>query len=198
VTTRIIVPHRGLESAKTRLSPVLDPDERAALAEALLRHVLEVATEVAEVVVISPDGDLESLVAMAGARLSVQRGLGLNRGLDQARAEALAEGVDRLAVLHGDLPTLTGPDISALLDGVVGERPMVAIAPDAAETGTNGLALSPPDVVAFQFGPGSFEAHRRAGKRAEAWITVVRRPGLSFDIDTPADLSAWLTAVGAA
>jgi len=198
VTTRIIVPHRGLESAKTRLSPVLDPDERAALAEALLRHVLEVAVKVANVVVISPDADLEPLVTAAGARLSVQRGLGLNRGLDQAREEALADGVDHLAVLHGDLPTLTALDVTALLTAVVGERPMVAIAPDAAETGTNGLALSPPGVIGFQFGTRSFEAHRRAAKQADAWITVVRRPGLSFDIDTPADLSAWLSAVGAA
>lgn len=198
MTTRIIVPHRGLESAKTRLSPVLDPDERAALAEALLRHVLEVAVEVADVVVISPDADLEPLVSAAGARLSVQRGLGLNRGLDQAREEALADRVDHLAVLHGDLPTLTALDVTALLTAVVGERPMVAIAPDAAETGTNGLALSPPGVMAFLFGTGSFEAHRRAAKQADAWITVVRRPGLSFDIDTPADLSAWLAAVGAA
>ena len=198
MTTRIIVPHRGLESAKTRLAPVLDPAARAGLAEALLRHVLEVTTAVAEVVVISPAVDLESVVVAGGARLSVQRGLGLNRGLDQARAEALADRVDRLAVLHGDLPTLSVEDVDALLIAAVGERPMVAIAPDAAETGTNGLAFSPPDVIGFQFGSGSFEAHRRAAKRAGAWITLVRRPGLSFDIDTPDDLAIWLGAVGAA
>jgi 2-phospho-L-lactate guanylyltransferase len=199
VSARIIVPHRGLEHAKTRLASVLDPAERAELAEKLLRHVLEVAVEAGtEVVVISPDPDLEPLARRAGARLTVQRGMGLNAGLAQARHEALGDGVAVLAVLHGDLPALTTPDVTALLDGVAGGGRLVAIAPDAADTGTNGLALSPPDVIGFHFGAGSLEAHRRAAKRAGAWLTLVRRPGLAFDIDTPADLAAWLAAVHAA
>ena len=193
MTSRIIVPHRGLESAKTRLAGVLDPEERSDLAARLLRHVLEVAVETGhEVVVISPDADLAAVVEGAGARLSVQRGMGLNAGLAQARDEALRDGVTRLAVLHGDLPALTPPDVAALLDGAPEPGPAVAIAPDAAETGTNGLALAPPEVIGFHFGQGSLLAHRGAAKRAGAWLTMVRRPGLAFDIDTPADLAAWL------
>jgi 2-phospho-L-lactate guanylyltransferase len=199
VTSRIIVPHRGLEHAKTRLAGVLDPAQRADLAERLLRHVLEVAVEAGpEVVVISPDAELGALVTDAGARLSVQRGLGLNAGLAQARDEALSEGVGAVAVLHGDLPALTSADVTALLAAATGDGALVAIAPDAADTGTNGLALAPPDVMGFHFGAGSLEAHRRAAKRAGAWTTLVRRPGLAFDIDTPADLAAWLEAVSAA
>lgn len=199
MTARIIVPHRGLERAKTRLAAVLDTDQRAVLAEKLLRHVLEVALEAGpEVVVISPDADLEPLVRDAGARLSVQRGMGLNAGLAQARDEAVGDGVTVVAVLHGDLPALTGPDVAALLDAVHGSARAVAIAPDAADTGTNGLAMTPAEVIGFHFGQGSFVAHRRAAKQAGAWLTVVRRPGLAFDIDTPEDLSAWLAAVNAA
>jgi 2-phospho-L-lactate guanylyltransferase len=199
VTSRIIVPHRGLEHAKTRLAGVLDPAQRADLAERLLRHVLEVAVDAGpEVVVISPDPDLGALVTDAGARLTVQRGLGLNTGLAQARDEAIRDGVTTLAVLHGDLPTLTSPDVTALLESATGDGPLVAIAPDAARRGTNGLALTPPDVIGFHFGTGSLDAHRKAAKRAGAWITLVSRPGLAFDIDTPADLAAWLEAVSVA
>jgi 2-phospho-L-lactate guanylyltransferase len=199
VTTRIIVPHRGLERAKTRLAGVLDPDQRARLAEALLRHVLDATVATGhEVVVISPDESLDPLVAGSGARLSVQRGMGLNAGLRQARDEALRDEVEVLAVLHGDLPALTTPDVVALADAPRVAGPSVAIAPDAAETGTNGLALAPADVIDFCFGEGSLIAHRRAAKRAGAWLTLVRRPGLAFDIDTPQDLAAWLAAVSAA
>ena len=193
MTARIIVPHRGLEHAKSRLAGVLDPDQRADLAERLLRHVLEVAVAAGpQVVVISPDPDLGRLVTDAGARLTVQRGMGLNAGLAEARGAALGDGVTALAVLHGDLPALTTPDVTALVDAVGQPGPLVAIAPDSAEQGTNGLALAPPDVIGFQFGHGSLEAHRRAAKRAGAWLTLVRRPGLAFDIDTPEDLATWL------
>jgi 2-phospho-L-lactate/phosphoenolpyruvate guanylyltransferase len=193
VTTRIIVPHRGLEHAKTRLASVLEPDQRAEVAERLLRHVLGAAVSTGfEAVVISPDGELEPLVRASGARLTVQHGLGLNAGLREARVEAMAEGVTRLAVVHGDLPDLDAADLNALLEPLGPVGPTVAIAPDAADTGTNGLALSPPDVITFQFGVDSFNAHRGAAIRAHARTVIVERPGLAFDVDTPADLAAWL------
>lgn len=193
MATRIIVPHRGLERAKTRLAGVLDPPGRAALAERLLRHVLGAALATGhQVVVISPDAGLEGVVESVGARLAVQRGMGLNAGLGQARDEALRDGVEVLAVLHGDLPDLAPDDITALIGAVRGSRPEVAVAPDAAGSGTNGLALRPPDVMDFHFGPDSLAAHQAAAEQSGAGLTVVRRPGLAFDVDTPQDLAAWL------
>jgi 2-phospho-L-lactate guanylyltransferase len=193
VATRIIVPHRGLERAKTRLAEVLDPPGRAALAERLLRHVLGAAVATGhEVVVISPDAGLEAVVESVGARLAVQRGMGLNAGLGQARDEALGDGVEVLAVLHGDLPDLAPDDISALIGAVRAPGPEVALAPDAAGRGTNGLVLLPPDAMDFHFGPDSLAAHRAAAERSGSRLTVVRRPGLAFDVDTPQDLAAWL------
>lgn len=189
MTTRIIVPHRGLAVAKTRLAPVLASDERGALAERLLRHVLATAVAVCEVVVISPSASLASLVDASGARLVVQRGMGLNAGLDQARSEAVADGVTRLAVLHGDLPNLQTDDVAALLAAAPTPRG-VAIAPDKTGAGTNGLVLQPADVIEFGFGIGSFARHRAAAGSLP--FVVVDRPGLAFDLDTPADLARWL------
>ena len=104
----------------------------------------------------------------------------------------MSEGVTLLAVIHGDLPELTGEDVAALLDAVAGDGPVIAIAPDRAERGTNGLALCPPDVIPFQFGADSFAAHRGAAARSGARTVIVERPGLEFDVDTPSDLAAWL------
>jgi 2-phospho-L-lactate/phosphoenolpyruvate guanylyltransferase len=193
VTTRIIVPHRGLEAAKTRLAPMLDPDEREELARKLLVHVLEVAHAAADdVVVISPSRQLAELVEVAGARLVVQRGMGLNEGLDQARSDALFDDISELAVLHGDLPNLHVSDVVALIEGLPAEgRAGVAIAPDRGGTGTNGLALRPPGVINFRFGVGSFAAHLAEVERAGVHLTVVDRSGLAFDLDTPEDLARW-------
>jgi 2-phospho-L-lactate guanylyltransferase len=192
VSVRIIVPHRGLAVAKTRLAPVLDDGEREALARRLLEQVLAVAHEACgDVVVITPSEALEPLVATAGARLVVQRGLGLNAGLEQARLEAIADGVTTLLILHGDLPNLGADDIAALLEEVPPSGG-VAIAPDRAGTGTNGLALRPPDAIGFRFGVGSHAAHLAAAEEAGVTLVEVHRPGLAFDLDTPADLARWI------
>jgi 2-phospho-L-lactate guanylyltransferase len=189
---RIIVPHRGLEAAKTRLAPVLDPAEREALARTLLARVLGVARAASDdVVVISPSEALRPIVEDVGARLAVQRGMGLNAGLEQARAEAVADGATALLVLHGDLPNLSVADIEALV-AAMPTSGGVAIAPDRAGTGTNGLAQSPADAIPFGFGSDSFARHREAAAAAGLAVAVVERPGLAFDLDTPADLARWL------
>jgi 2-phospho-L-lactate guanylyltransferase len=194
VSTRIIVPHRGLEAAKTRLAPSLDPEERIMLASQLLQRVLRVAREVTDdLVVISPSRPLAEIVDAAGARLVVQRGMGLNEGLDQARSDAVLDGIHTLVVLHGDLPNLRADDILTLIHGLPEDgAPGVAIAPDRAGTGTNALALQPPGVINFRFGTGSFAKHAEEVERARVPCVAVNRAGLAFDLDTPEDLRRWL------
>lgn len=193
-TTRIIVPHRGLEAAKTRLAPSLSPEERVMLASQLLQRVLKVTRQVSDdVVVISPSRALAEIVEPSGARLLVQRGMGLNEGLEQARFDALVDDVGTLIVLHGDLPNLQPSDVEVLAAALPdGEAPAVAIAPDRAGTGTNGLVLRPPGVIRFRFGTGSFAAHLEEVARAGVPLVAVNRAGLSFDLDTPEDLARWL------
>jgi 2-phospho-L-lactate/phosphoenolpyruvate guanylyltransferase len=194
VTTRIIVPHRGLEAAKTRLATSLAPEERMLLASQLLQRVLGVARQVCdEVIVITPSRALAEIVEPTGARLIVQRGMGLNEGLEQARFDALVDDVDTLVVLHGDLPNLRTSDVETLIGALpAGDAPAVAIAPDRAGTGTNGLVLRPPGVIRFRFGTGSFAAHLEEVARAGVPLVAVNKAGLAFDLDTPQDLARWL------
>jgi 2-phospho-L-lactate/phosphoenolpyruvate guanylyltransferase len=190
----IVVPHRGLEATKTRLAPILSPAARADLSRELLTRVLRAVGEAAGArcaLVITPDPRLCEVTEPLGVRLLVQHGMGLNSGLEEARRLALDEGVGVLAVLHGDLPMLRSEDIGALLSAV--PRPSgVAIAPDRAGSGTNGLAMRPASVIPFRFGAGSFTAHAAATRDAGARLAVVKRPGLAFDLDTPDDLTSWL------
>ena len=194
VSTRIIVPHRGLEAAKTRLATSLSPDERMFLASQLLQRVLKVSREVTDdVVVISPSRPLREIVEPSGSRLIIQRGMGLNEGLEQARFDALADGIETFVVLHGDLPNLQATDIETLLRALPANgEPGVAIAPDRAGTGTNGLVLRPPGVIGFCFGTGSFAKHVSQVETAGVPLVAVNRAGLAFDLDTPQDLERWL------
>jgi 2-phospho-L-lactate guanylyltransferase len=194
VSPRIIVPHRGLERAKTRLATSLSPEERVFLASQLLQRVLKVAREVTDdVVVISPSRALREIVEPSGARLAVQRGMGLNEGLEQARFDAVADDIGTMIILHGDLPNLQAADVHALTgalpsDGSAG----VAVAPDRAGTGTNALVLRPPGLIHFRFGPGSFARHLAEVDAAGVPLVAVNRAGLAFDLDTPEDLARWL------
>jgi 2-phospho-L-lactate guanylyltransferase len=191
--TRIIVPHRGLEAAKTRLAGSLTPEERMALARQLLERVLTVVRQVcADVVVITPSRALAQVVDPTGAQLVVQRGMGLNEGLEQARFDALYEDIETLVILHGDLPNLHPRDVEDFVGSLPADGPGVAIAPDRAGTGTNGLVLRPPGVIPFRFGLGSFAHHLEEVERARVPLVAFSRAGLAFDLDTPEDLVRWL------
>ena len=187
VSVRIIVPHRGLAAAKTRLAPVLDDAEREALAKRLLDGCWPSRVPRRRRGDHPPDA-LGPLVAAAGARLAHQLGMGLNAGLEQARREALADGIDTLIVLHGDLPNLATDDIAALL-AAVPQPPGVAIAPDRGGAARTGWRCDPPDAIAFRFGVGSLRraprgrggGRRAAGRGASARAGLrprhARRPG---------------------
>jgi 2-phospho-L-lactate/phosphoenolpyruvate guanylyltransferase len=119
--------------------------------------------------------------------------MGLNEGLDQARSEAILDGIATLIILHGDLPNLRTGDIDTLVGALPSDgRPGVAIGPDRAGTGTNALALRPPGVINFRFGAGSFAAHAAEVERVGVPCVAVNRSGLAFDLDTPEDLARWL------
>ena len=72
----------------------------------------------------------------------------------------------------------------------------VVIVPDRQGTGTNALLLTPPDVIAPAFGPGSFERHRDLAAAAGATCEVARPQTLLLDVDTPEDLAALLGGAG--
>ena len=187
-----IIPVGSLEVAKSRLGGALDAEERLDLAERFLSRTLEAAlatTSLDDVVVISPDRDVLHRAAELGARTLRQRSIGLNAGLDEGRADVVAGGADAIVVLPIDLPLLTSGAIEAVLGSIAGDddSPRVVLVTDRHGSGTNVLALRPPDVIDFRFGLGSREAHAAAATAAGARYIELGGP-LAFDLDTPADL----------
>ena len=96
-------------------------------------------------------------------------------------------------ILHGDLPNLPTDDVAALLDalpaGPAASRSR-RIGPGA---GTNGLALRPPDAIALPIRCRLASPRTRPRREAAGMpIVEVHRPGLAFDLDTPADLARWI------
>lgn len=185
-----IVPVASIEGAKTRLGESLDAEERRDLVERLLATTLSAALAVdrlADVLVVSPDRDVLTLAATAGARTLRQRTSGLNAGVSEARDDVVAGGAGAIVILPVDLPFITSAAVMGLLAPLDDGTDMVVLVPDRHGTGTNALVLRPPDAIEFAFGIGSRAAHRSAAERAGVPYIEVGGP-LSIDLDTPDDL----------
>jgi len=143
------------------------------------------------VLVVSPDVGTLAFARECGALpLLEPTALGLNGALEWAVREVGLLGARRVLVLPADLPLLEASDLHALLDGSPDE---VVIAPDSAQTGTNGLRFPLGRGFVPAFGPNSCEAHDASARAVGLSVRHLRRPGLARDIDTPADLTAWQT-----
>jgi 2-phospho-L-lactate guanylyltransferase len=187
-----IVPVGALEGAKSRLGETLDAEERRDLVIALLRTTLEATARtpgIDETIVVTPDDEIRQLALTAGARPIRQRDQGLNRGLIEARDEAMAGGASSVVVLPIDLPLVSPEaltDVLAPLDDP--RRPLVVIVPDRHGRGTNALLVAPPDAIQFGFGGDSRAAHAECAREVGARLVELRDGPLTLDLDTPADL----------
>jgi 2-phospho-L-lactate guanylyltransferase len=187
-----IVPVSALEGAKSRLGETLDAEERRDLVIGLLRTTLDATArtpEIAETIVVTPDDEIRRLALEAGARPLRQRGQGLNRGLNEARDEAVAGGAGSILVLPIDLP-LVSPEALAEVIAPLDDprRPLVVIAADRHGRGTNALLVAPPDAIEFGFGGDSRAAHADCAREVGARLVELPDGPLALDLDTPADL----------
>jgi 2-phospho-L-lactate guanylyltransferase len=187
-----IIPVGELAGAKSRLGGTLDAEERRDLVDRMLVRTVRAALAtpgVNETLVVSPDREALGAAAALGARTLLQRSQGLNRGLREARDDALAGGADAIVVVPIDMPFVSSDALAELVApvAVVEERPLVVVAPDRHSRGTNALVLAPPDAIEFGIGGDSRAAH--AACAAESGARYVELDGpLSIDIDTPDDL----------
>jgi 2-phospho-L-lactate guanylyltransferase len=191
----VVMPVKDLANAKQRLAGVLSPAERHALFRAMLEDVLSAlaATRgLAGILMVTRDPEAQTLAARYGARVLVEE---TNRGHTAASslgARTLAgEGAEGMLQLPADLPLVSPPDIEALLPAH-DLAPAVTLAPSRDRRGSNAVACSPPDLLPLRFGENSFFPHVQRARNLGIEPRIVERSGLALDIDTPADLAAFL------
>jgi 2-phospho-L-lactate guanylyltransferase len=190
-----MVPVKDLEHAKQRLADVLDAAERRDLFRAMLEDVLSVlarSRNLAGVALVTRDPEATVLASRYGARVLKED---QNRGHTAASsfgARRLAdEGMAGMVQLPADIPLVTVEDVDVLLRAH-GPAPSVTIAPSRDELGSNAVVCSPPDALPFRFGDESYFPHLERARRLGIEPTVVHRPGLALDVDTPEDLLTFL------
>jgi len=186
VTCWVIIPVKGPDGGKSRLADVLGVDERRKLADAMLAHVVEAASQaraISRVCLVGPSrcGVSEDV------ELLPDPGEGLNPAVQSAFDKLAAEAPDRIIIVHGDLPAVTPQDLDLL---AAAPLDTVAIAPDRHGTGTNALSLPLPAARTFRFafGPDSCALHTEEAHRLDISLETILSRGLEKDIDEPEDL----------
>jgi 2-phospho-L-lactate guanylyltransferase len=195
-----VVVARVAHGAKSRLAPVLQPDQRRSLALSMLADVLRVCATTLDGVVAVVDDDVARLEAeRLGAIVLDDFDPGdMNRAVRRGLRMASLEGARTAIVLPGDIPLLSARDLEQLLAAADEQLRAVVIGASRDGLGTNALLLRPPDVIAPAFGPPSVERHVDLGLRAGAFTRVVSGLDLALDVDTPADLATLAQSAGRA
>lgn len=182
-----IVPLRSPHHAKKRLAGRFSEIERRALAEAMCDDALRLAlaTDRLRWWVVSDSEDLRARARALGLDSVADEGTDLNAALAAAIAEVSSAGAEGVVIVPGDLPLVTSEDLSDLLDTAATSD--VVVVPSGEDGGTNGLALTPPDLMPPHFGPASLQAHVADAEDRGLRCTVLALDRMALDLDTPED-----------
>jgi 2-phospho-L-lactate/phosphoenolpyruvate guanylyltransferase len=184
-----VIPVRGLNESKTRLSNYFSGDKRRILVEALLEDVVSsvIRSKVyGTIAVISPDENVGTQMRTQGISLVKQTSIGLNRAIEQANELALREHARSVTTILADIPLVEPRDFKELFNmGVL--APRVVMAPSL-KGGTNVMLTSPPGVISPSYGRWSYSKHLRRAQMSGLNAYTLSNPRISFDIDTMSDL----------
>lgn len=193
MSTWALIPIKGFDRGKSRLSEVLSSQERERLARGLFEHVVSVlqrAPEIDEIAVVSDSEDAREHAHRLGlvALSDPPNSPGLARVVDDALVELTSRRADKAIVCMGDLPKLTGEDITAVIGALTDAE--VVLVPDRLGEGTNVIALAPPTVLPSCLGHAdSLQRHLDCARELGLTVNVQLSSGIAFDVDNPVDLA---------
>lgn len=199
--TRVVVPVKGLATAKSRLAGVMTEAERARLVLAMLRAVLGGVTQVEGLdppLVVTSDPAVEREARACGAGVLIEaESCGLNAAMNLAAGHLERSGYGTLFYLPADVPLVKSGEIARLHALHRTNRAAVTLVPSNDGSGTNALLVTPPRAMDFRFGPGSFAAHLEEARSRKLACQELSLEGIGHDIDGPQDL-ALIRAAGKA
>src|ERR1700674_2270956 len=191
----LLLPVKDLNNAKKRLMGVLTPEERFALAGAMLADTIREVRGVhcAEKVFVVTN--YEPVMRLAEQNqweiLREEQQMSESDSVDAASKICEQRSVTGLLRLPLDLPLMQSKDIDELLT-MECHAPALVIVPSRDRTGTNAMMRTPPTLFPSHFGKGSFAKHLAEAERAQARVMVRRNARLEMDVDDEADLRALL------
>lgn len=193
----ILVPVKNLADAKQRLSPVLNPEQRFALAQAMCEDVLQALARWQSrpaVAVVTNDSFARDLAARFSFEVVADDNSGETNAIEMATAVCRERGAKNTLVVPADIPLIDGAELQKIADSAPAGG--AVLVPDAAGCGTNAAWRSPGDLFPLRFGNDSFLPHLAAAKATGLPCIVLELPGIARDVDRPEDLAELANASG--
>jgi len=191
MTIWAIIPVKPLRLGKSRLAGSISDIERVNLNKRLLKQTINTLTEIQEIeqiLIISRDSDVISIARDLGTKTILENGSPqLNSALTRATIFAQLHSIQGILIIPADLPLINREDIESIMDRA-DDPPVVVIAPDRRNEGTNALFISPAGIIDYDFGPNSFKKHCDLAIQSGARLEIINLPSLAFDLDIPEDL----------
>lgn len=189
--TFAIVPIKRFENAKTRLSSILDTDDRIRLSLLMLEDTLQILSAVhslSQVITVSADKRVREIAVKYGANfLLEEKERGVNSAVALADSYCMKKAADATMVIPHDLPLLDSTDISKACELAENESRCIVICPSLRYDGTNMLLRKPPSIIATFYDADSYNMHVKAAIRLGIPVKRLFSKALMHDIDTPED-----------
>ena len=189
--TFAIVPIKRFENAKTRLSSILDTDDRTRLSLLMLKDTLQILSAVhslSQLITVSADKRVGEIAVKYGANfLLEEKERGVNSAVALADSYCMKKAADATMVIPHDLPLLDSTDISKACELAENESRCIVICPSLRYDGTNMLLRKPPSIIATFYDADSYNMHVKAAIRLGIPVKRLLSKGLMHDIDTPED-----------
>ena len=187
-----LIPVKALHRAKTRLAPTFDAGARLEVARALLDDAIRLALTAPflEWWVVTDDDEVTSAATAYGLSTAPDPGEGLNLALSAGIRATMDAGAESVTIIPCDVPLAYRGDLEDVSD--TGATSDVVLVPSGDDAGTNGLYLSPPDVLEPRFGQGSMKSHLQVAESRGVRCSILALPRLALDIDTVEDVDAFL------
>lgn len=191
----LLLPVKDLRNSKRRLAGVLSPEERFAVAQAMLADTFRAVSGVRRAdkvfVVTNYAPAMQAAKENGWEILAEDEQISESASVDAASRECESLGVTSLLRLPLDVPLVRPGDIDELLD-IDCRASALVIVPSRDGTGTNAILRRPPTLFPSHFGRGSFAKHCDEASRVGAQIIVHRNPRIEMDVDDESDLRALL------
>ncbi len=184
-----IIPINSFKKTMTRLSDVLNANQRIKLTKLLTQqiidHLLEIPT-IEKIVLLTNETewaqsfDENKIILKAN-----QDRLSLKDNINQTTDWLWEQGAKQMLYLSIDLPLASKDDVMDLINQHRNGLTLVIANKDG---GTNALIIDMPRSFPFQFGENSLEKHLLEAKNSGVDTQVIQIDGLSFDLD---DIDDW-------